>query len=116
MSIAFADVFQVLAEALPDFKASPEDWEDGAYPFLSDMVRYVCDRSYSGFPEYEILMQQFADLLEQLISEGDSDVHDLALDGLDSVWEHEERDEIAKHFGPRTREAWERICAGEHGQ
>jgi hypothetical protein len=109
--------FPVLIEALPEFKPSPDDLEDHlSYLVMSDMVRYVCDRSYSGFPEYETLMQQFADLLERLISEGDSNVHDLAHDGLDSVWEHEERDELAKHVGPKTREVWERICAGEHGQ
>jgi hypothetical protein len=120
MSIAFADVFPVLAEALPDFRPSPQELEEClSYVFLSDMVRFVCDRSCSGFPEYEILMYQFANLLERLIVEGDSDVHDLAHDALDSVWEREEygeREVLAHHFGPMTRELWERICAGEHGQ
>jgi len=29
MTIAFQDVFPVLAAAVDDFKASTEDWEDG---------------------------------------------------------------------------------------
>jgi hypothetical protein len=114
MSIDYADVCSVLAEALPDFRPSEVDMKDRlSYIILNDMVRFACDRAY---PEYETLMEQFAALFERLISEGDSNVHDLALDALDTVWEHrEEREFVARHFGPRTREVWERICAGEHG-
>lgn len=64
-----------------------------------------------------MLMRQFATLMERLISEGDSDVHDWAHDGLESVWEHhDECNVVAGYFGLKTREVWERICAGEHGQ
>jgi hypothetical protein len=115
VSIDYSDVFPVLANALPEFSPSSEDWEDClSYPFLNEMVRFVCDRAYLGIPEYEPLMQQFAALFERLISEGDSNVHDLAHDALETVWEHrEERDLIAAHFGPKTRELWERIYGGE---
>jgi len=116
MIIAFEDVFPVLAGALGDFQATKEDWEErNAYFFLSDMVEFVCDRSYPGFPEYEIVMRQFSELLERLINEGDRNVNDLAHDALESVWEREERAELAKHFGPKTQKLWERICAGERG-
>jgi len=117
MTIDYHDVFPILAEAMPDFKPSSADWEDRlSHVFLSDMVRFVCDRSYPGFPEYEILMRQFAELLERLIFEGDPNVHDLAHDALDSIWKHEERDELSKHFGPKTQEMWKLICCGMHGQ
>ncbi len=79
------------------------------------MVTFVCDRADPGLQEYEALMQQFAALFERLISEGDSNVHDLAHDGLESVWEREERDFVVGYFGPKTRELWGRICAGERG-
>jgi hypothetical protein len=116
MTIAFEAVFPVLAEAIPGFKAYPEDLYEGlAYPFLSHMVRFVCDRGYAGLPEYEPLLSQFAALLESLISDGDRDVHDLAHDALESVWAREEREFVASFFGPKTRALWVRICAGERG-
>jgi hypothetical protein len=114
MTIAFQDVFPVLAQALPDFKASEEDWEDRiSYAFLSDMVRFVCDR---GYPGSDGLMTGFARLLETLLILGDSDVKDLVHDALESVWAREERDFVAMHFGLKTSELWTRICAGERGQ
>jgi hypothetical protein len=90
-SVDFEEVFQVLAEALPDFEPTREGLEDGlSHPFLNDMVRFVCDRAY---PEYDALKYQFAVLSERLISEGDNRVHDLAHDTLDGLWEHrDERD------------------------
>jgi len=84
MSIDYSDVFPVLAQALPDFSPSPVDWEDRlSYPFLNQMAWFVCDRAYPELPEYETLMRQFAGLFERLISEGDSNVHDLAHDALE---------------------------------
>ena len=110
MTIAFETVFPVLAEALPDFKPSEEDWEDNlSYPFMSDMVRFVSDRGYPGFDE---LMSRFARLLEILLTDGDSDVKDLVHDALESLWARDERDFVAMHFGLKTRKLWNRICAG----
>jgi hypothetical protein len=52
MAIAYADVFPVLAAALPEFEPSAADWEDRlSYPFLSAMVRFVCDRAYLELPD-----------------------------------------------------------------
>jgi hypothetical protein len=111
MTIEFEDVFPILADAIPEFKPSAEDLEDRlSYLFLNDMARWVCDRGYPGF---ENQMGQFAALFEKLISEGDSNVHDLAHDALETVWEGDEREFVARHFGPKTRELWDRICAGE---
>jgi|HubBroStandDraft_2_1064218.scaffolds.fasta_scaffold1687253_1 hypothetical protein len=106
MSIAFADVFPVLAEALPDFK--PDNENDGlCYLFLNDMVRWVCDRAY---PEFERQMEEFATLFEKLLTEGDSDIRDLTQDALETLWDHEEREVVASHFGPKTQELWKLIC------
>jgi hypothetical protein len=106
MSIDYSDVFSILAEALPEFAPSEADLEDRlSYPFLSEMVRFLCNRAYPEFPEYDKMMREFASLIEKLISDGDSNVHDLAHDGLESVWEHrEERDVISNYFGPKTQE------------
>jgi hypothetical protein len=114
MRIEYEDVFDVLAEAVTDFKPSEAELEDRlSYPFLNGMVRFVCDRAY---PEFESSLRQFADLFERLICKGDSNVHDLAHDALDALWEHGERELISGYFGPKTRELWGRICAGERGQ
>jgi hypothetical protein len=113
MSIDFADAFQVIAEALPDFSPSDEGrGEQITYFFLNDMVRFVANRAY---PEFETLMLEFAALLEKLISEGDRNVRDLAHDALESLSGQDDRDFLASHFGPTTREMWDRICGGERG-
>jgi hypothetical protein len=65
MSIAFADAFPVLAEALPDFKPDHEN-EGLRYLYLNDMVRWVCDRAN---PEFEPQMMEFATLFEKLLTE-----------------------------------------------
>ncbi|MGA7244614.1 MAG: hypothetical protein WBX19_15610 [Terracidiphilus sp.] len=113
---SIADAFPILADAIPDFRPSEEDWEDQlSYIFINDMVRYVCDRAY---PEFEPMLMQFAALLERLYIEDDSSVHDLAHEALDSLWARNEQEQeiVAGYFGPKTREVWLRICAGEHGQ
>jgi len=59
MPIDYADVFSILADALPEFKPSAEDLEDRlSYPFPSDMVRFVCDRAYPDIPEYDTRLRR----------------------------------------------------------
>ena len=65
------------------------------------MIRFVCNRAC---PEFETSIRQFADLFEKLISEGDRNVHDLAHDGFEALWEHDEREFISGYFGPKTRD------------
>lgn len=61
-------------------------------------------------------MREFAALLEKLITEGDSNVHELTHDALETLWEHQdERAFVAEYFGPSTRTLRDRICAGERG-
>ncbi|MGD0736878.1 MAG: hypothetical protein ABR976_17230 [Terracidiphilus sp.] len=70
----------------------------------------------SGGPEYAILKDTFAGLLELLISDNDSNVQYFAQYALDSVCEREERDVSAQPLGPKTREWWQRIYAAEQGE
>ena len=117
MSIDYADVFPVLTEAVPEFKPSPGDLYDQLpYAYLNYMVRYVCDRAYPQLQECDKLLREFAVLMENLISDGDFDVHDLAHDALESVWARAEGEVVARYFGAETRELWGRICAEERGQ
>jgi hypothetical protein len=104
MTIAWEEVFPMLAEAVPGFRPSKEGWEDRlSYPYISDMVRFVNDQTFLGDAE----AKQLSRLLETLLADGDSMVHDLAVDAVETVSECENGILIAAHFGPETRRIWE---------
>jgi len=116
VELYYSFVFPVLADALAEFKPSAADLQEPLpYIFMFQMVEFVCDRAYAGLPQVNPSLRQFATLMERLISDGDSDVHDLAHDGLESVWAREEGEFVASFFGPKTRALSVRICAGERG-
>jgi hypothetical protein len=101
--IKLQEVFPILADAVGGFVPSEEVREEAlSYPFISDMVRFVNDRSYVGTSE----AKQLAKLLERLFVEGDHDVHDLAVDALETVSEQENGEIIAQEFGPVTTQVW----------
>lgn|GEM_PF-3403486 len=104
--IVWEKVFPILAEAIPGFGPSQEEWEDClCYPFISDMVRFVNDRTYLGTAESEHL----ARLLENLLTKGDGNVHDLAVDAIETVWGSENGRSIAEHFGQESKKIWDEI-------
>jgi hypothetical protein len=104
MSIDYADVFPILAEALPDFQASEDDWEEPTpYFFLGDMVQFVCQKASEGSIE---VLDKFSVLLERLVSDGDSNVRDLVLDALEGLRENSNQDVVSRRFGPKTLEIW----------
>ncbi len=107
--ISYEQVFPTLAEALPDFTASRQDWVEDqlSYPFVNDMVRFVCDRAY---PEFDPMISQFAALLERLLSHGDERVHELVHDALEGLWSSDAPAIVTSHFGPKTRELWNLVC------
>jgi len=104
MTIEYADVFPILAAALPDFKASELDWQEPLpYIFLGQMQDFVCQKARSGsFIESD----QFSSLLEKLALEGDNNVQDLVLDGLDGLLDCDLGNLVAARFGPRVRQLW----------
>jgi hypothetical protein len=117
MTIAFQDAFAVLAVSMPKFKVSASEWDERlAYPLLSDMVRWICNRAHPEFPDFEKFMQRFADILEKLISRGDNDIQDLVRYGLNCLREYKEGNFVAAYFKPKTHEMWQRISVGEHCQ
>jgi hypothetical protein len=108
-TIQFSDVFPILAMALPGFRATEDDWEDRTcYFFLSDMIGFVCDRAGSGSIAEA---QNLTALLDRLLSEGDSDVHDLAMDGLDTISECLCREMLIGRFPPALLKAWQERLA-----
>ena len=49
MGIRYSDVFPILAKSIPGVEADDEDWKEPTpYFFLSDIVRFVCQRANSG--------------------------------------------------------------------
>ena len=104
MTIEYADVFPILAAALPDFKASELDWQEPLpYIFLGQMQDFVCRTAGSGS---FIEIDQFASMLEKLTLEGDNNVQDLVLDALDGLLECDLRDIVAARFGPKVHQLW----------
>jgi len=102
--ISYADVFPLLAKAIPDFQATPEDWrEPTPYFFLSEMVQFICRRAEMGAHDDS---KRFSSLMETLIVEGDADIHDLVTDAMETLWECQMRDQIAEDFGPKTFDRW----------
>jgi hypothetical protein len=101
MTIAFWDVFPILAQAIPAFPATEDDLEDPLpYMFINDMVRFVCLR------ESESEMDQLAELLEKLLAEGDDETRYLAMDAIETLGEKPEGPMVAKRFSPKSREIW----------
>jgi hypothetical protein len=116
MSIAYSEVFPILAKAVPGFEADEEDWKEPTpYFFLGDMVAFVCERTPS---RSNAEASALAALLERLLLEGDSDIRDLVQDGLECVLDCDTREFIAKYFGQKTRELWVQVCqrSAEHSQ
>jgi hypothetical protein len=110
MSLAYSNVFPVLASAVPGFEASADDWaEPLAYCFLNDMVRFVCDKTLA---EPGVEAERFSDLLERLIAEGDDETQYLVIDALEGLVEHENKEIVAARFGPLACRRWE-IVSGK---
>ena len=105
MTIRYSDVFPILAKSITGVEADDEDWKEPTpYFFLANIVRFVCQRTRSGSALEALEMGK---LLERLLSEGDADIRDLVLDGLETL-----RDEgmctdlVVRYFGPKTIELW----------
>jgi|HubBroStandDraft_2_1064218.scaffolds.fasta_scaffold711966_1 hypothetical protein len=110
MTLSFSEVFPMLANAVPGFEASDEDWaEPLAYCFLNEMVRFVSDRT---FAKPTIEAERFGDLLERLIAQGDDEVQYLVIDAIEGLVDLGSKEIVASHFGPQARKRWE-IVSGE---
>jgi hypothetical protein len=110
MTITFGEVFPVLANAVPGFEASDDDWNEPlAYCFLNDMVRFVSDRT---FAIHTLEAERFGDLLERLIAEGDDEVQYLVIDAMEGLMELETKEIVASHFGQLAHKRWE-IVSGK---
>jgi hypothetical protein len=107
MKISMDDVFPIMASAVSGLEATEEDWkEHGAYTFLADIRHFLCVRAG---PRVETQLQEFGLLLENLLSNGDNDIHDLVLDSLEGLLDCDRRDSVARFFGPKTLELWSQV-------
>jgi hypothetical protein len=103
MSIRYSEVFPLLAKAVTGFEPDDEDWrEPTPYFFLADMIRFVCQKFGTGS---DFQATELGACLERLLTEGDSDIRDLVLDGLETLRDQcISSERIAEHFAPRGRE------------
>jgi hypothetical protein len=110
MNIRYSDVFPILAKSIPGVEADDEDWKEPTpYFFLSDIVRFVCQKANSGSSVEAI---EFGVMIERLLLEGDEDIKDLVSDGLECLREQCVRsDAVTCHFGPKTMEQWRTLGA-----
>lgn len=71
------------------------------------MVRYVSGQTFLG-PTDAIHISR---LLERLLTEGDGNVHDLAVDAIETVWKQENGKLIAHHFAPEAKKIYDDVEA-----
>ena len=104
MKISMDTVFPVLSNAISGLEATEDDWMEAApYAFLADIRNFLCVRAG---PRVETQLRELGLLLENLLSNGDGDIHDLVLDTLDGLLECERRDPAARYFGSKTCALW----------
>jgi hypothetical protein len=108
MGIEFADVVPFMMRSLPGFHASEEQMKDAdlAYIFKMHIVRYVSAESKSGSV---LPLDEFAAVLEQLLTQGDENVYSLAVDTLEDFFEDPERERVSAHFGPKAKKIWREL-------
>jgi hypothetical protein len=108
MSIRYSEVFPILAKSITGVEADDEDRKEPTpYFFLADMVRFVCHRNASGSTLEAV---ELGELFERLLMEGDADVGDLVLDGLETLRDEGRcGDNIAQYFGTKTMALWNRV-------
>ena len=108
MPIDYLDVFPILANALPDFPATEQDWQEPLpYIFMSEIVTFVCTKMSLDSMEH---VEPFIALLEKLLTEGDGEIRYLVMDALEFLDEHkQERELISSRFGSKTLDLWRQM-------
>lgn len=93
-----------LRRMVPGFTINP-DWvgDNLAYPIINDLARYVCDQA--SLKEFD-KVRHGLQFLEAGLERGDSYVHDLVHESLETLLSCECIDAIRSQFGPRVLDYW----------
>jgi hypothetical protein len=104
ITIAYAEVFAILANALPECAATEGDWiVPLPYVRMQEILSFVCLQAGLGNSD---AIEKFAALLEMLSSRGEEAVRDLVIDALAGVRGCKFEEIIASRLGFRTKELW----------
>jgi hypothetical protein len=102
--ITRSNLIDSLRLTVPGFEINP-DWleEDLGYPIVNDLARYIC--SQAVLADYDQVRNGLA-FLESGLEIGDSYVHDLVHESLETLLSCERIGVIKAQFGPRVLEYW----------
>jgi len=120
MPITTETVLSEMQRAVPNFLISPEWISDGlTYLAFNDFARFICSEAevlqYAcSEVEAELLSQVEISMafLERALRDGDSDVHLLVLECVESLACCEWISQIKKDFGPRVTDLWAHHLSG----
>jgi hypothetical protein len=88
-----------------------QDWVDDilGYPIINDLARYICDRA--RLEDFEEVKSGLA-FLEMGLEDGDSYLHGLVHESLETLQSCQHIESIKKYFGPRVHDFW--IASFQH--
>jgi len=102
--ITRSTLVESLRRIVPEFEINP-DWleDDLGYPIVNDLARYICDQA--RLPDLNRVKNGLA-FLEAGLEFGDSYVHDLVHESLETLLSCDHILVIKAHFGPRVLDYW----------
>ena len=120
MLMTMKTVLAELQKAIPGRQMDPEWLSEGnTYLAFGDFARFICSEAqvlqYVGSEaEASRLSQVGASMafLERALREGDSEVHDLVLECVETLASCEWINQVKKYFGPGVAALWTRHFSG----
>ena len=102
--ITRANLIESLRVLVPKFEVNP-DWlkDELGYPIINDLARYICDQA--KLEDLDEVRSGLA-FLEMSLESGDSYIHDLVLESLETLISCDEIGSIKSYFGPRVHDLW----------
>ena len=117
MAITLQTAIFELRHAIPSFPIDSQSEEDNlSYLVFNDFARFICSQGevlqylkpgddVRRFSEVPLCME----FLERVLDEGDSDVHDLILDTIETLSACPWQQAVKDYAGPRVAAIWNEI-------
>ena len=103
-AITSSNLLLSLRRIVPGFEINPDWEEDGlGYPIINDLARYIGDQARLG--QFDKVREGLA-FLESGLELGDSYIHDLVHESLETFLSYDCIDMIESQFGPRVLDYW----------
>lgn len=120
MLITNQNVLSEMRKAVPGFRIDPEWSLVGlTYPIFNDFARFICSEAevlqFISLEEEALELSQVGAsmaFLERVLQEGDSDLHDLVFECIETIASCEWIEQVKKYFGPRVSDLWVRHFSG----